>query len=120
MSEELTEMAFFAPAIADTAAAAKPRLWGIVRHTRRTQHGEKHALAHTDSTRLHTTAAAGTARYSSNEHKSSEQRKAALHPAGISAAWLLLLPICAGLWLTRKQWAVLLKLILQNLKSNLL
>lgn len=112
MSEELTEMALFAPAITDTAAAAKPRLWGIVRHTRRTQHGEKRTLAHTDSTRLHTTAAAGTAWHSSNEHKSSEQRKAALHPAGISAAWLLAIPICGGLWLTRRRWAALLKLIL--------
>lgn len=116
MSEEVTEIALFEPVV-DTTATAKPHLWGIVRHARRIQHREKHALAHTDSTRFQATAAASTARHSSNEHKSTKQSKATLQPAGISAAWLLLLPICAGLWLTRRRWATLLKLILQNLKK---
>lgn len=115
MSEELTEFTLFEPATADSTI--KPRLWGIVRHAKRTGRKEKHALAHTDSTRFQVTAAVSTARHSSNQHKSTKQRKATLHPAGISAAWLLLLPICAGLWLTRRRWATLLKLILQNLKK---
>lgn len=117
MSEELTEMALFAPDIADTAAAANPRLWGIVRHIKRTQRKEKRTLARTDSTHLQATDAASRARHSSNVHKSLKQRKATLHPAGISALLLLPLPLFALLWFTRRRWVALLKLILLRLKK---
>lgn len=120
MSEELTEMTFLTPAIADTAAVAKPRLWGTVRHFKRTQRKENHALARSDSTHLQATDAASRAEHSSNAHKSIKQRKATLPPAGISSLWLLPLPLFALLWFTRRRWVALLKLILPRLKSDLL
>ena len=120
MSEELTEMTLLTPAIADTAAIAKPRLWGILRHIKRKQRKENHSLARSDSTHLQATDAASRARHNSNAHKSIKQRKATLPPAGISSLWLLPLPLFALLWFTRRRWVALLKLILQRLKSDLL